>query len=278
VSIACMTRVWEHSRHKGSELLVLLAIADFAHDDGSNAFPSIGTLAKKTRLSVRSVQDILRKLERSGELRVDYEAGPGGTNVYQVVASRGENFAPPPAKRRTRGVQPTAPEGVRPAAPNPSSVTVSEPSSVSVSYETGASAAVDKSREKGKTEPIGIGAVLGEITQLRAIDGEADVRELIGEAQRVAWLGAHPPKGDSDRAHQVKLIRELGKDSSRLRAALAGARVELGTEPFGLELLAAKTRSSGRRLLDIFADRFFKNDRRTLPADVIAVIRQALAA
>ena len=68
MSIRVMTYIWEHSRQQGSALLVLLAIADWARDDGSHAFPTVAMLARKTRLSARSVQRILRSVEEAGEL------------------------------------------------------------------------------------------------------------------------------------------------------------------------------------------------------------------
>jgi hypothetical protein len=50
MSVRTLNRVWEASRQTGGALLVLLAIADFADDDGL-AYPSISTLARKARLS-----------------------------------------------------------------------------------------------------------------------------------------------------------------------------------------------------------------------------------
>ncbi len=79
-----MSYVWEHSTHKGTELLTLLAIADFAHDDGKGAYPSIPMLARKTRMSKRQTQYVLRTLQQSGELRIDYKQGPHGVNVYAI--------------------------------------------------------------------------------------------------------------------------------------------------------------------------------------------------
>ena len=35
MSVRTMAKVWESSRHAGSDLLMLLAIADFADDDGN---------------------------------------------------------------------------------------------------------------------------------------------------------------------------------------------------------------------------------------------------
>lgn len=85
MSIKAMTSVWEKSQHKGSTLLLLLAIADYAHDDGTGAWPSIDTLAKKTRMSVRNTQRLVDTLRASGEVTVISGGGPHGTNLYAVV-------------------------------------------------------------------------------------------------------------------------------------------------------------------------------------------------
>ncbi len=92
MSIAAMNWVWEHSPHKGSALLLLLAIADNARDEDWAAWPGVATLRRKTRLSERNVQYILRTLEASGALTFDHEGSPYGTNIYRVVG--GANFAP----------------------------------------------------------------------------------------------------------------------------------------------------------------------------------------
>src|SRR5262245_56548309 len=88
MSIKVMSHVWEHSQQKGSYLLTLLAIADYAHDDGTRAYPSVGTLARKTRLSERNVQYVLHKLADSGELVIQHGAGPKGCHVYSIPLTR----------------------------------------------------------------------------------------------------------------------------------------------------------------------------------------------
>lgn len=62
-----MTLVWEHSTQKGSSLLLLLAIADHANEEGT-AWPSVPTLAKKVRVTERRIQQMLRELQEEGEL------------------------------------------------------------------------------------------------------------------------------------------------------------------------------------------------------------------
>lgn len=87
MSIKVMSRVWEHSQHGGSTLLLLLALADWA-DDWGYCYPSHETMARKIRSGERNVYYLLRKLEESGEIRI-INRGRGGkaseTSVYQVI-------------------------------------------------------------------------------------------------------------------------------------------------------------------------------------------------
>jgi len=84
MSIRTMTRVWKNSTQSGGKLLLLLAIADFANDDGM-AFPGIDTLAKKTRQSRRTVQRQLSDLEDKGEIALEPGTGRSNTNTYWVL-------------------------------------------------------------------------------------------------------------------------------------------------------------------------------------------------
>lgn len=88
MSIEVMSLVWKSSQHRGSSLLVLLAIADFCHDDGRGAWPSVKTLAVKARLKERAVQYALADLESSGELIVQRKAGPRDVNLYEIQVDK----------------------------------------------------------------------------------------------------------------------------------------------------------------------------------------------
>lgn len=87
MSIKVMSLVWDHSDAKGSALLLMLALADFADEDGVNIFPSVGTVAKKCRMTPRNVQILLHRLTASGELTIEPMAGPHGTNQYRVMTA-----------------------------------------------------------------------------------------------------------------------------------------------------------------------------------------------
>lgn len=112
MSVRTMARVWAHSSHAGSELLILLAIADFADDDG-NAYPAVSTLASKCRMSDRNANHILVALRASGELEIRHNEGPRGTNRYRIVlndANGVKSASPPKHQKPLKPASPLGPE------------------------------------------------------------------------------------------------------------------------------------------------------------------------
>lgn len=99
MSVRVTAQVWAQSKAKGSALLLLLAIADYANDSDV-AWPSVETLSRKIRMTRRNTQLLLRQLEESGELEVHSGAGPSGTHLYRVALTesvqdmKGVNFSP----------------------------------------------------------------------------------------------------------------------------------------------------------------------------------------
>lgn len=112
--------VFDRYPNGGGEMLLALALADHAHDDGTHIFPSIARLAEKTRQSERSVQYQLRRMEQSGWL-VLVNAGVGGrrsgfgeggrTRQYRINPEwmKGAEIAPfaKGAKKATEGCKTT---------------------------------------------------------------------------------------------------------------------------------------------------------------------------
>lgn len=79
-----MSWVWENGPDAQGDLLILLALADFADDEGK-CWPSMASVAKKARMEERSARRAIRRLQERGWLSC--EAGQGGrskTNVYRV--------------------------------------------------------------------------------------------------------------------------------------------------------------------------------------------------
>jgi len=83
MSIECMTRVWKQSSLKGSSLLLMLAIADFADDNGV-AWPGTETLSKKIRMSKRQVHRLVDLAEKAKELIVIRRRNRGNWYVIAI--------------------------------------------------------------------------------------------------------------------------------------------------------------------------------------------------
>jgi DNA-binding IclR family transcriptional regulator len=82
MSVRVTTWVWENSPASGTELLILLALADQSDDDGLS-WPSIAYIARKTRLHEDTVNRNLRSLVDRGE--VTREERPGRSNLLRIV-------------------------------------------------------------------------------------------------------------------------------------------------------------------------------------------------
>lgn len=83
-----------------SEKVTALALADHAHDDGTEARPGNASLAMKTSLSERQVQRVVKSLVAKGVLAIQRPA----TNTKPVVycfptAARGDKMSPQEVRR-----------------------------------------------------------------------------------------------------------------------------------------------------------------------------------
>lgn len=122
MSTEALSHVWKNSKQNGTALLVLVAIADGANQDGEY-YPSVSSLAAKCRMKNRNLQRIIRKLEASGELAVEYYHGTetkrGWTNRYRVVMGEpaGVQNVAPVIAAGVQNVAPQKPVGVQNVAP-----------------------------------------------------------------------------------------------------------------------------------------------------------------
>lgn len=88
MSIEIMSKVWSNSNHKGSSLLLLLAIADNANNKGE-AYPGIDYLARKVRMSRRQTQRLVQELDQSNELAVIWGGiGPKNVHFYTILVGK----------------------------------------------------------------------------------------------------------------------------------------------------------------------------------------------
>lgn len=138
MSVYVSAAVWKNYPGSGGNgLVVLLALADQADDDGW-CYPSVAYIAGKCRLSERAVQDNLARLETMGPTGGHVPPGhgllerhprPGRSTYYRVRTDRMGGPAaggakPAPVRPAAPGGAETRDEGVRGAAP----ITIKEPS------------------------------------------------------------------------------------------------------------------------------------------------------
>jgi hypothetical protein len=127
-----------------SRKAVALKLADCAHDDGTNVYPSIARISLEAEVSPRTVQRVLRDFCAEGLLVVVREGGKGprDTTEYrfdlaQLVAlapparplNKGDKLAPLGVGRVTKRVTPSPAKGV---TVSPKGVTVTPEPSLTV--------------------------------------------------------------------------------------------------------------------------------------------------
>lgn len=87
MSVRVNTAVWGSFKGGGSELLTMLALADWSDDDGLS-WPSMATLAAKVRLSRSQTQRVVHKLIDQGYVAVEgneHGGRPGATRRYRIA-------------------------------------------------------------------------------------------------------------------------------------------------------------------------------------------------
>jgi Helix-turn-helix domain len=85
MSIRMIDRVWTAApTNEPAVLLVMLALADWANDEGF-CWPAIESIGKKCRIGPRTVQRILRELKATGLLEVTGKGGRNKPNLYHLM-------------------------------------------------------------------------------------------------------------------------------------------------------------------------------------------------
>lgn len=123
MSIQVMTLVWKRFPASGSELLAMLALADWCNDEGGSLHPSMRKVAEKIRVSEKQARRILHSFEDDGYLEVvgnQFGGAPGTTKQYRLNVEKIESLPLISAKTTPSGVTPpmdvTPPTGVHDAS------------------------------------------------------------------------------------------------------------------------------------------------------------------
>lgn len=223
MSIKIMTEVWETSPARGTELFLLIALADFANDQGE-CWPGVETLARKIRATRRSVQRLLRNLEEAG-LVTCLEGGGRESNRY-LVHTR-DKITPPPAtpeppQQRKIVAAPATPvspdplgtpkeakKGAKPLPDIPLPLLLRTPEFSSAWTDWNA-----YRREIKK--PLVASSATAQLEKLLTF-GVADAIESIRNSIQNQWQGLFPPKTNGNARNQ----RPNPRDCESTRLALA---------------------------------------------------------
>jgi hypothetical protein len=170
MSIKAMQYVFESTTTKGSQRLMLIAIADRCDDEGT-CYPGINTLAKKCNVQRRQAQNLIQDLERLGEIRVAEGQGiktnGGATNRYYMTGYIKANDLPidetnfrdvEPKKARkkkakTTPMQPAAPRATNNVTPVQHFAKVVQPAAPDSKLNTNTNSKKKTSSAKAESKP-----------------------------------------------------------------------------------------------------------------------------
>jgi len=197
MSIKIMSQIWNGGPEKQSDRFVLLALADYANDDGE-CWPSIAVVMRKTCMSKRGIQTVLRRLKADGWLEIEAGGGRKNCNLYRVKTPQEMHpagDAPPHMSAETPQMTAINPAG---DAPEPSR-TIIEPSEIKERdvvrshLEAWASPDAVSSfiayRRKRKGGALTATAAKRQAAQLQKIfDAGGDTDDALGMAEERGWV------------------------------------------------------------------------------------------
>lgn len=118
MSVRVSAWVWAQAPVKSGELVVLLAVADNAHDDGGGAYPSQEHLAEKARMSVRQVRRCLASLEAKDQIEKQGVTRKGITVWRVVMGDHPDKMSAPDADGQEADTHDRDPGHGRPTEPS----------------------------------------------------------------------------------------------------------------------------------------------------------------
>jgi hypothetical protein len=212
VSVKVLSWVYENSEARLGDRLVLLALADHAHDDGSGAYAKVETYAHKARLSERQARRALRNLEASGEIVVEGKH-TSGTTIYRVVM--GGQYDTLTNEAEGTNTTPDVPDlSPEPSEPSPSSETTSPPQSTNgADY---VAFYIDESHRLSRYPTPQGAAIVGSKAKVLLADGVSD--EHVRAAITLLVEKGRPPQVLPYLVAEVQAVKERGPFAEWVRA------------------------------------------------------------
>lgn len=149
MSVKIMSAVWENGPADSTQRFVLLALANYSNDEGSGAYPSFATIAKRCSISRRTAIRAVDSLIESGYLTRTRRANDKGlftSSDYRInvvrLSGSSDTVSPYPSDKVTLGSDTMSPHsdtvslgwcqddtrGSDTVSPNPSFLSVNYPS------------------------------------------------------------------------------------------------------------------------------------------------------
>jgi len=202
MSIRVMALVWD-SNLRAMERLVLLAYADHADHDGNNVYPSLGTIARKTGLSRRSVMRIRGRLEDAG-IMVATERNDREPTCFRIVKEAVASDAQSPETPRdtvslgTRKTQPRDTVSPKPSENHHSAVDVE----------------LSDEDKRAKLEILGIkqptlGKLVRQLSSVQPADFQETFRRIADEMLAAGDGDPSAPNIKNWQGYAVSVFREL---------------------------------------------------------------------
>lgn len=126
MGVRATTYIWDHAPENRSDLLVLLALADYCNDE-FQCWPSVKSIAQKCRMTERGVQKIIRRLEDENWLFIDTGNGRKGCNQYKINPEHGSPPNTVHPEHRCTKPRTEVQETLNSGSPEPS-ITINKPS------------------------------------------------------------------------------------------------------------------------------------------------------
>lgn len=212
-----MNWVWENSQAAGNSRLVLLAIADRCHEDGSGAWPALETLQGKTLLSESTVRRCINDLVVIGELEIGRRKGRSNTYRIRYESRVSQPAIPARTVVAEEGCQIDTPSEKPPSAVKPRQFdrgAKSEQRGVSTPERGGVPAVTPDPSSTPKT------SVHSDVPERRKADGQS-IRGFLGwfcDAYRAALRAPYRVNAKRDVPQAKSLLTHFGDEELRAMA------------------------------------------------------------
>ncbi len=216
--------------------LILIGLADHAHPDGRNSYPSVPRLAEYAQIGQRAVQRTLRELEAAGLIVVQTRGGGRRATTYQLNLTLLAVLQSRDDADDTGGPQTTP--GVAPRPPEPSLEPSTTPPYGGNKSSDGRETATSKAR---RHDPMwdALDALYGPPTELgRTLRGKVkralteagatpeQIHEVVAAARESSeqWVRSLVVTETALAKHWPTLIRQVEEPGRRIRELVEEAR------------------------------------------------------